>query len=291
MGLDLAAAARNVLVAACALTVGACAMDGRRLSTPDLSGAQYVALGSSFAAGPGVTVSADRPPTRCARSADNYAQLLARRLNLHLRDVSCSGATTTHILGAWRELPPQIDAVSADTRLITLTIGGNDVGYIGTLITDSCRSFPAPPPGTPGGKCPVVTIPSGAWTQVDLAMRQIVAEIRRRSPKAQIIFVDYLTVLPARGRCATTPLTAQQADTGRATAKRLAALTARVAAETGSEVLKMSAMSRSHDACSSEPWVSGFSLTASPGTIPYHPNARGMAAVADALARRIAPDR
>lgn len=51
-------------------------------------------------------------------------------MGLNLVDVSCGGATTAHILGAWSELAPQIDAVTSDTKLVTVTIGGNDLNYV-----------------------------------------------------------------------------------------------------------------------------------------------------------------
>ena len=38
-----------------------------------------------------------------------------------------------HVLAPWNELPAQIDAVTPDTRLVTITIGGNDLNYIGNL--------------------------------------------------------------------------------------------------------------------------------------------------------------
>ena len=251
------------------------------------SGDAYVAMGSSFAAGPGVTVSADDPPNRCTRSHDNYAHLLARKLTLRLTDVSCGGATTRHVLGRWDELPPQVDALTADTRLVTITIGGNDVGYIGTLMSGSCRTFAAPPPGTPGGKCPVPSIPVDAWTQLERGMRAIAREVRTRAPHARLMFVDYLTVLPAHGPCASTPLPPGVADASTATARRLADLTAKVAAETGNEVLRASAMSQAHSACSADPWTNGFPLSGGKGFVPYHPTARGMEVIADALAHRL----
>lgn len=251
-------------------------------------GARYVAMGSSFAAGPGVTSSADQPATRCARSTDNYAHLLARKLGLQLDDVSCSGATTAHILGPWDALPPQIDALTRDTRLVTITIGGNDVGYIGGLGSASCRSFAAPPSGTPGGRCPAPPqVLEADWAKLDTALRSIAAEVHRRAPAARLIFVDYVAVLPPVETCASVPLSRAEADTGRATARRLAALTASVAAETGSEVLKASDLSSAHTACSAEPWVNGFPLPSGPSFVPYHPNARGMAAIAEALGRQI----
>jgi hypothetical protein len=67
---------------------------------PAMAGAAYVAMGSSYAAGPGIGQSADTPPNRCARSATNAAHIFAQKVGLELKDVSCSGATTAHILGA-----------------------------------------------------------------------------------------------------------------------------------------------------------------------------------------------
>ena len=261
-------------------------------------GAHYVAMGSSFGAGPSVGQPAPGAPARCQRSSDNYARQLARRKGLELTDVTCGGATTAHILGPWNELPPQIDALRPDTRLVTLTIGGNDLGYIGGLIAGSCTS--APQGGTPASPmCAMIAAGrrSGAllptpteegWRKVEAGMSAIVAEIRRRSPRARIVFVDYQTVLPERGNCAQVPLSAEALETGRATAARLAALTASVARANGAEVLRASALSRRHDACSRDPWMYGF-LPPAPGApfTPYHPNLAGMTALADALHRHL----
>lgn len=280
--------AKHVVALCSALLAAGCAGSNPPTAHVSAPGVRYVAMGSSFAAGPGVASSADVPPNRCARSTDNYPHLLARRLRLQLTDVSCSGATTDHVLGPWNELPPQLDALTSDTGLVTITIGGNNVGYIGTLGSASCRSFTVPPPGAPGGKCPEPPRVSEAdWTKLDVSLRQIIAEVRRRAPKARLIFVDYLSVLPAVGRCAATPMSAEQADAGRAIAKRLAWITRRAATQGGAEILPASDLSRERDACSAQPWVSGFPLPGSAFFVPYHPNAQGMAAIVDLLAERI----
>lgn len=275
---------RSGLLLSCAALLAGCATAAHSPAAGLTPGTGYVAMGSSFAAGPGVATPADNPPTRCARSIDNYAHILARDLNLRLTDVSCSGATTEHVLGPWRDLQPQIDALNADTRLVTITIGGNDVGFIGNLGSASCRSFPSPPLGTPGGKCPdPPRISEASWTDLDTSMRSVASEIRRRAPTARIVFVDYLQVLPRLGTCPGVPLTAEQVEASRATAERLAALTARITSETGSELFKASELSRDHDACSAAPWVTGFPRPGGSGFIPYHPNSRGMAAIAEML--------
>jgi hypothetical protein len=82
-------------------------------TTPIPKGSRYVAMGSSFAAGPGITPRASASPRRAGRSAGNYAHLVARALGLELRDVTYSGATTSDIL--------RPSAAVAELVLATLT--------------------------------------------------------------------------------------------------------------------------------------------------------------------------
>src|SRR5439155_12419484 len=90
-------------------------------------GDKYVALGSSFASGPMIPDVADQS---CLRSTNNYPRLVAAALKLSLTDVSCGAATTDHIISTPQGAHPlQLDAVTPDTKLVTVTIGGNDVNY------------------------------------------------------------------------------------------------------------------------------------------------------------------
>ena len=102
------------------------------------AGSRYVAMGSSFAAGPGLPVRVPGSPRRAGRSASNYAHLVARALGLDLHDVTYSGATTGDILRpSAAGQPAQLDAVTPATRLVTVTAGGNDVGYLPRLTLSS----------------------------------------------------------------------------------------------------------------------------------------------------------
>jgi lysophospholipase L1-like esterase len=106
-------------------------------------GSRYVAMGSSFAAGPGIPGRAPGSPRRAGRSSGNYAHLVARALGLGLHDVTYSGATTSDVLSAAaRGQPAQLAAVTPDTRLVTITAGGNDVGFLPRL---TLASLPWPP--------------------------------------------------------------------------------------------------------------------------------------------------
>jgi hypothetical protein len=248
--------------------------------TPPLPGAKYVAMGSSFAAGPGVTTQADDPPTRCTRSRDNYAHQLARRRGLKLTDVSCSGATTAHILGPWNELKPQLDAVDADTRLVTVTIGGNDVRLTGGLNAEACQTAGA-------SNCAPLPAPPSAqeWADLESHLGQIAAEVHRRAPAARLVFVDYTTVLPAAGTCPALSLTADQAAASREVNRHVVEITAKVARASGSTLVTASAVTAPHDVCSAAPWANGY--PPAPGGAAFHPRIEAHTAIAEALDREI----
>jgi lysophospholipase L1-like esterase len=264
------------------------------VAKPPAEGAHYVAMGSSYASGPGITRSADTPPTRCTRSADNYAHQIAARYRLNLTDVSCGGATTAHVLGPWNELPPQTDALRPDTALVTVTIGGNDVGFVAGLFKGSCEGEGAS--ATPfcrgmAQRAASITPPvidAAAWSRAEAGLTAIAAAVRTRSPKATLVFVDYLTVLPPRGGCTAVPLSPAAERQSRDTATRLARLTAKIAARSGALLVRASQMSMRHSACAAQPWMTGVMPPAGGGAfVPYHPNLAGMTAVADAIADRL----
>ena len=271
--------------------VGCTAVKEKRLShMPLVSGARYVSLGSSYAAGPGVTVSADTPSNRCARSSDNYAHQLAKRFNLSLVDVACSGATTAHILGNWDDLPPQIDAVTPDTRLVTITIGGNDVSFVRNLIALACKAAPQPPADAPGGRCPTVKIPSDAdWNSLTTGLNRTAQEVRRRAPQARLVFVQYLRIVPAGFACRAVPIDDEGLAQVRAIQIKLASLTAATARKWAAKVIDPIERNVAHDPCASVPWATGFPIPGGPPLVPFHPNHAGMSAIAELLTKSVKP--
>lgn len=263
-----------------ALVLGASLLPATAQAAP-----KYVAMGSSFAAGPGITPYVANAPQRCGRSTRNYAQQLAERRGLDLVDVSCSGATTAAILEPWNELPAQIDAVDGDTTLVTVTIGGNDVFYIGNIMSISCQEL-AGQGKMPADKCrPPQTATEADYARLEDGLRRIAAGVKQRAPKATLVFLDYPAVLPPQGTCSATPLPDEAADAARAATARVEALTAQVAQETGAKLIKVSTLSQGHDACAATPWTTGFPAA---GGVPYHPNLAGMTAQAEALEKVLA---
>lgn len=88
-------------------------------SSPSKNPLHLIALGSSFAAGPAIHPLSSR---QAMRSTLNYPNLLSRRLGASLTD---------------RSFPPQVQGVTSDADVVTITAGGNDIGYIGGMMRDS----------------------------------------------------------------------------------------------------------------------------------------------------------
>lgn len=246
---------------------------------------QYVAMGSSYAAGPGITKRAADSPWFCARSADNYAHQLARTRGLSLVDVSCSGATTGNILdGGFLMLPPQIDAVTAETELVTITIGGNDIGYIGNLMAMGCRRNP-PWYARVGIGCKVLHAEQmqQALPKVYTQLLAVIDAVRDRSPQARIVLLNYQTVLPENGTCKRLDLSDAQVSEMRGIAARMAAITAAAARQRSVMLMDAATLTRGHDVCAEDSWMTGMHPSRGLLGAPLHPNLSGMAALAHGL--------
>ncbi len=243
---------------------------------------RYVALGSSMAAGPGIRPRVPGSPRAAGRSTRNYPHLVARKLGLDLVDVTYSGATTAHVLSeSQRGAPPQVDALDGSETLVTVTIGGNDAGYVPMLFA---AGLPRPVRSVPllGGRIRELLDPSAryvALAEAGSALVDVGREIRRRAPQATVLFVDYLTLLPETG--AAPPLREPDLSLGRHMASTLEQLTADAAKASGCGLVRAAEASRGHHAWSPQPWTTKFGWPIPGRPAPLHPNAEGMRAVAD----------
>jgi lysophospholipase L1-like esterase len=240
----------------------------------------YVAMGSSFAAGPGIRPRDPAGPRRAGRSSANAAHLVAARLGVPLTDVSVSGATAAQLVDGAPGMPTQLEAVTGATTLVTVTAGGNDVGYIGGLIV---ASLPRPLRAWAQWRARRAAVEplEQRFARLPATFDRLLGGITERAPGATVVLVDYLTVLPPAGVPAP-PLPDAVADQARETADRLAAATAAAAERHGCLLVRASAVSADHHAWSAHPWTTGFSLGRR-SAVPYHPNADGMRAVAELI--------
>ena len=281
-------------LAALAALVAPIAADARAAAEPASPAApvvSYVALGDSYTAGPLIPVQTGQP-AGCQRSDHNYPSLVAETLEVTgFTDVSCSGATTAHLTAPQSVQggvnPPQIEALDPDVELVTLGIGGNDIGF-GEIINECARRSPTRPGGaacrdfyTAGGRDELAE--RIAATAPDIAAA--LDEIGRRSPDAHVLVVGYPVILPADGPGCfpVVPLTPGDVAYLRATEERLNAMLADEAEEAGADYVDTYGPTVGHDMCQppGDKWVEGFVPTSA--AAPVHPNALGMAAMADAV--------
>ena len=258
---------------------------------------RIAALGSSYAAGPGIEPVADR---RAKRSARNYAHLLAERLGAELTDLTVSGATTDTIIDTPQRVllhtfPPQLDGLPADADLVTITAGGNDLGYIGSMLRLgvagrlSSHAFSRPLGITLKRR----GVPRPSEADVDRAatgLVRIVEETRRKAKHARVLLVDYLTVVGPDTRYErATPFDETALEELRRLGDQVADVFTRAATRSGAELVAMSRRSSGHALGSSDPWVTALPARLRPSVLvgAFHPNSAGMLAVADAVAEHL----
>jgi lysophospholipase L1-like esterase len=251
---------------------------------------RYVALGDSYTAtplSPRLTGAADRA---CQRSTHDYPYLVAAALGaaIKLTNVSCFGATTRDLSQAQHTSgpanPAQLDALSAADRLVTVQIGGDDIGFSGIATTcgglsltnlngDPCRQH-----YTKGGSDQLAQAVTQAAPQVAAAL----AAIRQRAPHARLLVVGYPDILPVQGNGCWPEVTVARGDLPylRGVETGLNAMLEAQARQAGATFVDTYTPSIGHDACqpSGTKWVEGLIPTSA--ALPLHPNGLGEQAMA-----------
>jgi len=273
-------ALRVLALAVVALALLAVAATGARA-------ANYVGLGDSYAAGP--LIPNPVLPLGCLKSSNNYAHVAAPSIGLTLRDASCSGAKTTNMTNPQNvepdgPNPPQFNSLDASTTVVSLTIGGNDIGF--SEVAESCItinpfSHPCLDKYNPGGNDQLKARIEATAPKVAAVLQGI----HTRSPAAKIFVVNYPAIFPETGSGCwpQMPLGFQDVPYLRATEQRLNSMLATQAAANGATLVNWYGASIGHDACKSTStrWVEPLV----PGTLaaPIHPNKQGMAGGAATL--------
>jgi lysophospholipase L1-like esterase len=265
---------RLLSVALAALAVLAVAATGARA-------ANYVALGDSYAAGP--LIPNPVLPLGCLKSDHNYAHVAAPSIGLTLR-AKTNDMTSPQSIEIDGPNPPQFNSLDASTTVVSLTIGGNDIGF--SEVAESCItvnpfSHPCLDKYDPGGKDQLAERIAATAPKVAAVLQGI----HTRSPAAKIYVVNYPAIFPETGSGCwpQMPLGFQDAPYLRATEQRLNSMLATQAAAGGATLVNWYQASIGHDACkgTSTRWVEPLV----PGTLaaPIHPNKQGMAGGAATL--------
>jgi lysophospholipase L1-like esterase len=255
----------------------------------------YAALGDSYVAG-AFTGLPTRHVPGCLQTHGNYPHRAAAVLGAILTDVSCSSATTDDVfapqvtdgyLGG--TAPAQLDAVTADTTMVSIGLGGNDIGS--GEIFQRCPSLL--PVGSP---CRDRFVSNGVdelAVRVDAVgpkLDAVLAAVSARAPTADVYVVGYPSVFPDNGKPCwpVAPITGTDIRYLRDTFKRLNAVLESSAEAAGATYVDTYTPSIGHDFCHlpSVKWIEPLLPTA-PAS-PFHPNARGELGMADALLAAVA---
>ncbi|MGW4352802.1 SGNH/GDSL hydrolase family protein [Nocardia sp. NPDC004582] len=255
---------------------------------------KYVALGDSYAAGVGISNILDKT---CSRSDRNYAHLFAAQRGYALTDVTCGGATIDSVTST------QLSAVTSDTTLVTLGVGGNDVGF-GQLVKD-CVLAGTIGTGSGTGSLATGSASGSAGAVAELVagcknkygpempgrlsttaakLAQLLAAIRAQAPQARIVLVGYPKILPDNASlCAgRQPVLAADADWIRDSV--IGGLNTMLRSQPGTTYFSTYELYDGHDVCEAIPdrWVNGTSVDNGEGA-QFHPNQYGHAATAQQM--------
>ena len=202
--------------------------------------------------------------------------------------MTCSGAETEDMTQAQGVSPgpnpPQFDALDANTRLVTLTIGGNDIGFSG--IAQDCLDTTPFNAGHPCMDRYVVNGVDEVSTRIAETAPKVAAVldgIRARSPQARVLVVNYPAIFPHTGTTGCWPqIPVADGDVVWLRSKQveLNQMLATQAAPPASRLVDAYTASVGHDACRLPliRWVEP-AIPASPAA-PVHPNLIGMRAMA-----------
>ncbi|ONI83631.1 GDSL family lipase [Saccharothrix sp. ALI-22-I] len=277
-----------VLTLAAALLVPATATTTAAAATPGTPAyGNYVALGDSYASGPFIPHQRT-DPLGCFRSTRNYASLVAERLGTKLTDVTCGGATTVDMTAPQDVLfgpnPPQLDALTPDTDLVTVTIGGNDIGFSDIILTCAQDSV-LDPFGNPCTRRYTAGGTDRLAARIDALAPKVAAVLQgiaQRAPEAHVVVVAYLRILPPSHGCwPVVPISVGDVPYLDATQRKLNGMLGARAGAAGATFVDPYPSSLGRDVCQlpGVKWVEGLVPTAP--AFPVHPNAAGMRAVAD----------
>lgn len=261
-------------------------------ATAHAAAERYVALGDSAASGP-LILPVDLSSPGCYRSQRNYPKLAAAKLGVPIVDVTCSGADTADMTAPqgtdFGDVPPQFDALTADTTLVTLQIGGNDAGLVG--LAESCLNLLPEPFGT---SCADTNTAGGGdvygerVAAVGPRVAAVLDGIHQRSPGARVFVVGYTTYLPPNGCYPLVQVWARDANYIQAKIDQLNGVLASTAAAHGATYVDIRTPGIGHDVCTlpTVRWVEPF-IPANVAA-PLHPNANGMAGMAVVVAAAVA---
>ena len=178
------------------------------VTTNTPSGAEYVALGDSYAAS--ASYSEVAVFDVCTRTPRNMPRQIANTLQPRtFTDATCAGASLRDITvprpndyNSFADMSPQSDAVGTSTKLITVLAGFNSFGF-GDILEDCLKTYH---PDSCGVASTRLEMPDARDNAVDEATRTF-KELARRAPSARVVVLGYIDMFDGYTSGCASPVT------------------------------------------------------------------------------------
>lgn len=220
----------------------------------------YVALGDSYSSGVGAgDYGEGEDDGSCMRGRHAYPVLWAKEHPAaRFTFVACSGATTEDVRKT------QLGALGSDTGLVTISIGGNDVGFSHILSTcklgseDSCAEA-------------VSTAEATFRTELPPKLTATYTEIRRAAPRARLVVLGYPRLFETTS-CGFLSMSVDNRTVLNRGARLLEGIIRSQAQAAGAAYASVDALFAGHRVCADDPWINGTDFFVRNS---YHPTADG----------------
>ncbi|QFG67891.1 SGNH/GDSL hydrolase family protein [Ornithinimicrobium pratense] len=234
----------------------------------------YDALGDSFASGSGAAAAQDA----CGRNDLAYPHVLDGRMRIALDDfAACGGATIPSMLAT------QMAALGTETDLVTVSIGGNDIGW--SAAVTACLV------GTEA-QCAqsIQATTQSIEQQLPADLGAAYTQIRVAAPDAHVVVTGYPRLFsPEHGDFVPFPqlpgmISVAEQRLLNDGADLLNAVIADVAADHGFQFVDVTSRFTGHGVNAGDAWLTGLDHP-----VPLHPTAEGQHAYGVALRSQINP--
>jgi lysophospholipase L1-like esterase len=269
---------RTTFAAACATLLATIGLVGAAPGSQAATPLKYVALGDSYSAASGNVPPDPSAAPQCLRSTVNYPHVIAGKTGAQLTDVTCGGADTSDYFTAQYDgVPPQLDALSRSTQLVTMTIGGNDQGvFINTIVDCGSAGLTTAGQGSPCKDKYGSSFSDTIRTKTYPALVKALKAVHAKAPKARVAIIGYPWIMPKTVGCFDKmPIATGDVPYVRGIQATLNDAVRRAAAATSTTYVNLNTVSEGHDACKAigVRWVEPVLQGTNP--VIVHPNALG----------------
>lgn len=220
----------------------------------------YTVMGDSYSAGSG----AGNETAPCGQSTAGYGSDVAAATGATLTNVACAGFSTTQVTAL------QVPQLASDTRLITITAGGNDVAW--TTAIGTCLQ-----PTSTAAACKAAVANSVyLMTKVPKNGTAMLKAIKAKAPNARILYLGYPRLFEPQNMSAPTFNAAQIAGAKalNGAADLLNATLAYTALSNRVAFVPVAYRFSGHAMPSADPWLN-YPAPFGNSPFPFHPNATG----------------